>query len=105
MYLVAVTTAELDQHTTWVYLHPADGRMQLSPYPMDSFIPDRDDALKALALAQDFYGAGDSAHFISLDGPETWERSSYRGPAHLRDSLVERHRGNLSMAGYLTEAR
>lgn len=100
-YLVAATTTELTSYTSWVYLHPVDGRMQLSPYP--EFIPTREDALKALALAQDFYSDTDaSAHYITVDGPDGPVRSSFAGKAHCEEMLIERHVGNCGMAGYIT---
>lgn len=90
-YLVAVTTTELISDTRWVYLHPADSRLQLSPYP--ELIPALADARRAVDLADDFYGDGNFAYLITLTGPDGTMSTHYRGSdiPGIREMLAADH--------------
>jgi len=81
MFTIVATTTELDL-TRWVYLHPRDGRIQLSPTPES--VASRADADRALQCAQDFYSATvPQGHgiLITVTGPMGYYRQHYSGPA------------------------
>lgn len=82
MYLVAVTTRELTRDVTFVYLHPTDRRIQLSPrVDRDVFLPTHADGTHALELALSFFGDSPNPCFMAtLIGPDGPVRESYRGP-------------------------
>ncbi|QWY82839.1 hypothetical protein PP641_gp099 [Arthrobacter phage SilentRX] len=90
-YLVAVTTSEIASDTNWVYLHPADSRMQLSPTP--ELIPALDDARRAADLADDFYAGGNFSYLITVTGPAGIHHTRYRGTAvpGMAESLAAEH--------------
>lgn len=103
MYLVAITTTDLIAGTTYVYLHHADRRMQLS-HCIDSevVLPTLDDARHALDLVADFYDwdTDVTARYITITGPDGPVQDSYRGPNddHYRLPLIAKH--NAALAGY-----
>lgn len=88
MHYVAVTSAEL-MATTWAYLHPVDGRLQLSPTPVPIASPA--DAERALALAEDFYSFGHYPWCASLSGPMGQFSTHYHGQESQACLIEELH--------------
>lgn len=104
MYLVAITTSESPIETRYVYLHPRDRRMQLSPVvDKDVLLSSLNDARHALDLAWDFYQDSDARHAVAtITGPDGPVQSRWYGPSaegHPSHQLERVHMAALCEAG------